>query len=67
MAKLSKCTGYTLERGDSIQCPIRDSCHRYTDKEDDGMESWIYAPYNFVYKECHLYVKDENVKQNKSS
>lgn len=38
---ITKCSG---EKGSFI-CPLRDNCFRYLSKPNDGIQSWMEAPY----------------------
>ena len=69
MIEIAKCPGYIMDQGDSLSCPIREQCLRYTFKSKyDDYNEWIVTPYNFVYQECFEFISNEikNVKQKQN-
>ncbi len=51
MPELAKCHG--------AECPIKDSCFRFTKKSDDLLQLWLNgAPYDATKESCKMHVEN---------
>jgi hypothetical protein len=51
MPELAKCHG--------AECPIKDTCFRFTKKSDDLLQLWLHgAPYDATKGSCKMHVEN---------